>query len=237
MNVCIYCKRDSPTSKSKEHVFPANLGCDVTLPGGYVCSDCNNYFADMDKVILLNRYIALTVGTEKIPNRSGKIRRQIGERLTFYEGRSFELKMGPRRIKSGVTKLTFTAEQSKEFDERLFARGIHKIAFNCFAKKYGQMAALNIKFDKLRRYIRSAEKAELWSYAVMPASRLGLAYKIFKYPGHSEWGWIVNIHLISLLFRVALEGWKDELKPQGQGVYVIRRVGQWQESSLLGLCE
>ena len=54
------------------------LGCNKTLPKGFVCDSCNGYFADMDKDILLNRYIALYVGAEGIPGKRRKIRREIG---------------------------------------------------------------------------------------------------------------------------------------------------------------
>lgn len=43
---CLFCKNDSTNSKSVEHIVPESLGNKtLTLPLGYVCDTCNNYFA------------------------------------------------------------------------------------------------------------------------------------------------------------------------------------------------
>lgn len=43
---CIFCKDDSTTSRSVEHVIPESLGnTEHTLRPGIVCDKCNNYFA------------------------------------------------------------------------------------------------------------------------------------------------------------------------------------------------
>lgn len=43
---CLFCKADSSSSRSVEHVVPESLGnTRVVLPPGVVCDACNNYFA------------------------------------------------------------------------------------------------------------------------------------------------------------------------------------------------
>ena len=124
MSVCIYCKRERSEFKSAEHVIPEALGCKETLPKGYVCDPCNNYFSDLDSNLLLNRYIALTVGTEEIPGKKDKIRRRIGENLSFSSKGSFVMQLGPSIIRPGSTQATFQPKHAAGFDESKFARAI-----------------------------------------------------------------------------------------------------------------
>lgn len=43
---CFFCKEDSSSSKSIEHIVPESIGNKAfTLPCGYVCDKCNNYLA------------------------------------------------------------------------------------------------------------------------------------------------------------------------------------------------
>ena len=44
--ICIFCHKDSSTAKSVEHIIPESLGNKHHyLPKGYVCDECNHYFA------------------------------------------------------------------------------------------------------------------------------------------------------------------------------------------------
>lgn len=53
---CIFCHKDSSTSKSVEHIIPESLGNKShILPKGYVCDECNNYFARKIEKILLEQ--------------------------------------------------------------------------------------------------------------------------------------------------------------------------------------
>jgi hypothetical protein len=233
--VCIFCMEDSSGAKSLEHVIPEALGCKETLPKGYVCDDCNNYFSEMDKCVLQNRYIALHVGAEEIPGKKGKIRRQIGERLRFPQKGTFEITLGPRTITPGTQKVEFRLEQSKEFDELLFARGIHKIAFNSYASRFGQRDALQSRFDNLRRYVRRADRDELWTYGVKESRcRESNFIAIFHSENSDE---VVKLHMFGLELLISLTGWRREIEKhlREYDICVVHENGQWQESSLLGL--
>lgn len=143
--LCIYCKSDSTKSIGVEHVIPAALGCTDTLERGYVCDECNHYFADMDNNFLLNRYVAMFVGAQQIPNRTGRIRSQIGHRLNFPELGSFVFQLNPDHRQSTDRKWVYGAKQDESFDELLFARAVHKMAFNTFAYGRGWRESMNTK--------------------------------------------------------------------------------------------
>lgn len=55
---CIFCKQDSSTSRSREHIVPESLGnTDHILPRGVVCDSCNNYLArKVEKPVLDSQY-------------------------------------------------------------------------------------------------------------------------------------------------------------------------------------
>ncbi len=233
--VCIYCMEDSSGAKSLEHVIPEALGCKETLPKGYVCDHCNNYFSEMDKCVLQNRYIALHVGTEEIPGKKGKIRREIGDNLRFPQKGAFEIKLGPKTITPGMKQIDFQLEQSKEFDELFFARGIHKIALNSYAFRFGHRDALNNRFNNLRQYVRKADRDELWTYAVKESQNS--EDNFVAVIDNTKWGEFIELRLLCLDFLISLTGWKREIeyKLRTNDIYIVRHKGQWQESSLLGL--
>ncbi|MGB3478356.1 MAG: HNH endonuclease [bacterium] len=150
MNHCIYCSKKIELQRTKEHIFPACISGDKILPDGYVCDECNNYFSEMDRVFLHNNYIANTVLTEEIPNRRGKIRYKLSDRWTYLGNRQFAFTLEPVSLlnkKSAIIKIT----QSREFDELLFARAVHKVAFNCFARLWTEKEILAIIKNLLSR--------------------------------------------------------------------------------------
>lgn len=53
---CIFCHKDTCLSKSVEHIIPESLGNkDIWFPKGYVCDECNHYFAIKIEKELLNQ--------------------------------------------------------------------------------------------------------------------------------------------------------------------------------------
>lgn len=237
-NICIYCLKDSSSARDKEHVIPEALGCKEELPKGYVCDSCNNYFSMMDKTILHNRYIALRVGTEGIPSKKGKPRSQIGQNLYFDVKKrgTFTVKLGPVTITPETRQAVFRLEQDKEFDELLFARGIHKITFNCYAREFGRKEALHPRFNNLRNYIRKADKGELWPYSVREAqSNKNQFISIF----YGDYGEIAGLHILSLDFVVSFTRQIIDIQSalKRWGFFLIHSKGQWKASSFLGLQE
>lgn len=226
--VCIYCRKDASKAKGLEHVIPESLGYKRTLPKGCICDKCNNYFSDIDHIILKNRYIALSVGTGQIPGKKGKIRERIGEKLSFPEKGHFSLESDPITLDKGTLKESydFKFSQDKTFDEFKFARGIFKCAFNYYVFKNDQRAALNYKFNNLRKYIRSADKNEFWKYAV----------KLYSNEFFIK-GEIVGFNILELGFLVSLIKDEEKIKSiaRNNGYTMVNYSNQWNESSFLGL--
>lgn len=238
--VCIYCLKDSFSARNLEHVIPEALGCKDTLPKGDVCDSCNNYFSILDKNVLYNRYISLHVGTGELLGKKGNVRKELGEKLSFPKKDEFIISLQgtiPQGKYQAGAEFDIKIEQSKEFKELSFARGIHKIAFNCYTYKFGKNKALQDCFDNLRRYVRQAKANELWTYGVRDSH--STANRSCSTLYETDLGPFVGLRLLSLDFFVSLTGWRSEIEPEviKNGYCIISRKGQWTASSLLGLQE
>ena len=77
---CIFCHKDSSRSKSVEHVIPESLGNkSLFLPRGYVCDECNHYFAiKIEKEVLSQPYfISLRARTEIYSKKNKLVKQSI----------------------------------------------------------------------------------------------------------------------------------------------------------------
>ncbi|MGJ4749067.1 HNH endonuclease, partial [Leptospira sp. SA-E8] len=72
---CIFCKQDSSTSRSVEHIVPESLGnVEHTLPVGVVCDGCNQYFArKVERPVLESPMLRLLRAEMDIPNKRGRL--------------------------------------------------------------------------------------------------------------------------------------------------------------------
>ncbi|MDF2544942.1 MAG: hypothetical protein K0S47_4660 [Herbinix sp.] len=72
---CLFCKKDSSSTKSVEHIIPESLGNKtLILPLGYVCDKCNNYFArEVEKPFLERLDMQLLRFQEAVPNKKNRI--------------------------------------------------------------------------------------------------------------------------------------------------------------------
>lgn len=72
---CLFCKRASDASKSKEHILPESLGNSLhTLPPRIVCDSCNNYFSrEVEKPFLESEAIRSLRFAEALPSKRGRI--------------------------------------------------------------------------------------------------------------------------------------------------------------------
>jgi len=72
---CIFCKINSESSKSREHIIPESLGnLNHVLPVGVVCDACNNYFSrEVEKPFMELPGIALLRAHEALPSKKGKV--------------------------------------------------------------------------------------------------------------------------------------------------------------------
>ena len=72
---CLFCKLDSDSSRSVEHIIPESLGgLSHTLPRGVVCDRCNNYFSrEVEKPFLESAAIKLLRFRQEIPSKKGRV--------------------------------------------------------------------------------------------------------------------------------------------------------------------
>lgn len=75
---CIFCHKDSSNSKSVEHIIPESLGNKHHfLPKGYVCDECNHYFAiKIENELLSQPYFVSLRFRNEISTKKGKLVRQ-----------------------------------------------------------------------------------------------------------------------------------------------------------------
>lgn len=82
MSICIFCHKNSSTSKSVEHIIPESLGNKHhVLPAGYVCDECNHYFAiKIEKELLTQPYFVSMRFRNEILTKKGKL---VKEKMIF----------------------------------------------------------------------------------------------------------------------------------------------------------
>ena len=81
---CIFCHKDSSTSKSVEHIIPESLeNKHHFLPKGYVCDECNHYFAiKIENELLSQPYFVSMRFRNEILTKKGRF---VKEKLFFPE--------------------------------------------------------------------------------------------------------------------------------------------------------
>jgi hypothetical protein len=72
---CLFCKINSDSSRSVEHIIPESLGgLSHCLPPGVVCDRCNNYFSrEVEKPFLESAAIMLLRFHQEIPSKKGRV--------------------------------------------------------------------------------------------------------------------------------------------------------------------
>ncbi len=72
---CLFCKQDSSSSRSFEHIIPESLGnTKCKLPPGVVCDKCNNYFSrQVEKPFLELGAILQLRFHQEIPSKRGRV--------------------------------------------------------------------------------------------------------------------------------------------------------------------
>ena len=81
---CIFCHKESASSKSIEHIVPESLGNKHHfLPKGYVCDQCNNYFSvKIENELLRQPYFVSLRFRNEILTKKGKF---VKEKMFFPE--------------------------------------------------------------------------------------------------------------------------------------------------------
>lgn len=186
---CIFCHKDSNNSRSIEHIIPESLGNeDHFLPKGYVCDECNNYFAvKIEKQLLAQPYFRSMRFRNDIRTKK---KRHVKE-IMIFPGvmRSCEVEMHNtdsgiifsfkddllfEQIKAGKTRQMISPYLPEpEYPTAIMSRFLAKCAYEYFLYAMGKdkydLCVQEIMGNKadvlkdLREYARYG-KGEFWHY-------------------------------------------------------------------------
>jgi hypothetical protein len=184
---CIFCKKDSATSKSVEHIIPESLGNETLILGkGIVCDKCNNYIAvKIEQPLLELPYFKQYRHELSIENKRGKIPDRDGFLIDpDYAGVKFKkhrsgvkgLEIAPGALKKIVESKrkkipAFTVTMIPPHFDKNLSRflgkvGIEALAWEANAKGYSDNHYNQSSLDTIKKYVRSAAKEEYWPYHV-----------------------------------------------------------------------
>lgn len=189
MSICIFCHKESSTSKSVEHIIPESLGNKHHfLPKGYVCDECNHYFAiKIENELLSQPYFVSLRFRNEISTKKGKLVRQKmffpgalkstdvvmqttddGVIVSFDDEEIFEA------IKAGKSREMITPYiPEPEYPNKIMSRFLAKCAYEHFLYNMGKeqydlcvqelLCEESDILKALREYARYG-KGEYWQY-------------------------------------------------------------------------
>jgi hypothetical protein len=119
---CVFCKGDSSTSKSREHIFPESLGNTTqVLPPGIVCDHCNYFSRKVEKPFLEHPSIRSLRCGQGIPSKRGNIPSIPGMLLPSFPAEIH------RRLERG--DLATTIDVSPDAFEFILRDGVESFSF------------------------------------------------------------------------------------------------------------
>lgn len=183
---CIFCKHDSSSSKSVEHIIPESLGNkSQILQKGIVCDSCNNYFArKVEKPVLEMPYYKSLRGRVILENKKGKIPKVLG----FTKNKDI-IEIDLSQVVTNKIEIIYKDEKTLEalmkYDEiyiplipeppknDLFvSKFIGKIAIEAFARRVSPAKNWQNDFveneglDELRKFVRYGKGYPIWPYHI-----------------------------------------------------------------------
>ena len=185
---CIFCKQDSSSSRSVEHIVPESLGnIDHVLPAGVVCDKCNNYIArEIEKPLLDSGYFRERRFFAGLPNKKGRVPPMEGVHLQsrtpvqlvkMLEG-GISIGAGPNVDESGWVKSVLQRESGtvivpvgEKPSDYLISRFLGKVGLEVLAHRVldvpgGLDEIINQpELEKLRRYVRLGNSKLVWPYS------------------------------------------------------------------------
>jgi HNH endonuclease len=185
---CLFCKADSSTSRSREHIVPESLGnTQHVLEPGIVCDGCNNYLArEVEKPILDSLYFKERRFNAVIPNKRGRVipldgfDLQSGTRIQAYAdtGEGISIGTHPHVDEARLIKRLLHQSQGTLIfpiaippNERALARFVGKIGLEALASRLIQAGHSHEELvdkaalDELRNFVRRGSGPLRWSVA------------------------------------------------------------------------
>jgi len=181
---CIFCKNDSSSSKSVEHIIPESLGNKAQiLEKGVVCDCCNNYFArKIEKPVLEMPYYKSLRGRVMFENKKGKIPRISGLtknkdniEIVFSKDGTNTIEViykDEKALESLIShnELFIPLIPEPPKNDFLVSKFIGKIAIEAFAKRVSSVEGWQDDFvennglDELRKFVRYGKGYPIWPY-------------------------------------------------------------------------
>ena len=183
---CIFCKENSDSSASEEHIIPESLGnVDHVLPPGWVCDRCNNYIArEVEKPFLESQYGKLSRATRRVPSKKGRIPPWIGlhprsrtKIEMFYdedlgwcvgaaqgEDESRWVQSICNRERGSLYMFEPSLPKADHITSRFIAKiGLEVLASRCLKTQgWNDEIVDNSELDELRRYVRIGSPNKIW---------------------------------------------------------------------------
>ena len=184
---CIFSRKDSDSSKSVEHIIPESLGNDtLILDKGWVCDQCNNYFAvKIEQQLLELPFFKQYRHELNIENKRGNIPDQEGfiidpdySKIKFKKHRNGQKNIEidsddlKKVLKSKRKKIpAFTISAIPPYFNRYVSRflgkiGIEALALEAHLNGYGEEHYNQDSLDNIKKYVRRAGKDDYWPYKV-----------------------------------------------------------------------
>lgn len=186
---CVFCHKDSSNSQSVEHIIPESLGNKhYFLPKGYVCDECNHYFAIKIENELLSQpyFVSMRFRNEILTKKRRQVKETMifpsalksaeailqttdeGKVISFYDEDLFD------RVKNGeVNEIMALYIPEPDYPNKIMSRFLAKCAYEYFLYNMGKekydlcVQELLCKesdiLKSLREYARYG-KGEYWQY-------------------------------------------------------------------------
>lgn len=174
-NICLWCSKDTTEEKTKEHIFPECIGGIKTLPIGYVCNKCNNFFSHSIDRALLKEHSGMmdAYQVDQGIKRKGKGKEkkvQYEKERILIQGVGAASSTNISREENTVNFLNANFEVKSEN----FLRSLHKCVANILCDIYGPTYVRN-NYPELLKFVFAGGNAQPWGYAISfphPADRL-----------------------------------------------------------------
>lgn len=185
---CLFCKADSSTSRSREHIVPESFGnTEHILEPGVVCDRCNNYLArEVEKPILDSLYFKERRLSAVVPNKRGHVvpldgsHLQSRTRVQLYAhpGQGISISAHPDAYEKSVIKTLSNLPRGTLIfpvaippDERALARFVGKVGLEALAAQVIQAGDSHEELvdlpdlDELRNFVRLGSGPTQWPIA------------------------------------------------------------------------
>lgn len=178
---CIFCKCDSSSSRSKEHIIPESLGNKkLVLPPGAVCDKCNNYFAtSVENAVLQSTFFKNLRARNGISSKKGKVHGHqaylapFDDELTIrFSNDPISVEAPPKIVKHLFDKGsgTLILPPGSPPENWHFSRFLLKMAMEALANKvrghpgWEDLIIGNENFDLMRNYSRFGKGPKNWPF-------------------------------------------------------------------------